>query len=425
MKFLAVCIMTGLLLSLGACTPQRGAQYSRTSSVKPAVYPGDEVKAQEDSVLRYPSEIRALLLRSGRTKDGISVATAERCGRLWGAFMKEIGSRQGDDMVKIDVEAEPYLPFTLFLLGTDVDVENRFDFFSLPREVKKGFQLGFRQGYEERNGDFIFALNMIEATRKKASMAAENLMKVYRQKIIADIIYTNRFKDQWQEEMVSALKTFEGLTADGSPAEAAAFLSAFPMEYEKELNNLITCLNGYTRCDLKPAEVFPETNLSSDDIYAMIGEEDELKFSESSEKILGTTMDYAVIQYQVNNQDNGINSYYKYSSKKKENQESRLLLTDSTVKSSVLHGEGLVEQLNKVSWLFIGQEMGRKYNHRLVSLDEVLEWLRKSRSIMESQSVEGFYDTSIRLLRDGFQLGYGPGGEKEWQRLAEEIRLDI
>ncbi len=414
--FLSIVII--LVIILAGCNQQGGYILSKQSVKQTA--PGEKARVQgeDKGSLQYPVEVVAMLQKINRVKGGISVKNAEDYGRIWGSILKQ--QAESEQKTAIESEADPL--FISFLLGEDGNTENKFDFFNLPKELKKSFQLGFRQGYEDRNGDLVLSLNLLEAVRRMAAKGAAQLMKIYQEKIIADIVFTNRFKKQWRESMHEVLETLEGLTAEGSPAETAAFLSAFPLEYEKELSNLIKCLNGYMRCDLKVGGELMKS-FSSDDIYGMIREEDELRFTESSKNILGTNMGYAVMNYRINESEDGVNTYYKYSRKKKANQEALLPLTDSHVENSVLHGEGLGEQLNKISWLYIGEEMGRKYKNSLVTMDEMLEWLRKSRSIMESQSVEGFYDTSIRLLREGFQIGYGPGDDKEWKRLADEINL--
>ncbi len=138
-------------------------------------------------------------------------------------------------------------------------------------------------------------------------------------------------------------------------------------------------------------------------------------------------MKYGVMNVQIDDTNRPENTYFKFSSSKRRNQSSPLMLSDSNITNRILHGDGLVEQVNKISWLFVGQEMGREFNHNLVSRQELVEWIKRARSIMESKSGDNYYDTSMRLLRDGFQSpeGYGPGGETEWKRLREETGIKI
>ncbi|MEA3358606.1 MAG: hypothetical protein U9R17_04260 [Thermodesulfobacteriota bacterium] len=100
-------------------------------------------------------------------------------------------------------------------------------------------------------------------------------------------------------------------------------------------------------------------------------------------------------------------------------------MASSNMETDVLTGEGLVRVFNNASWLEVGKEMGRKFNHNLISRAELIEWLRRARSIMQfkgNRDIEN-YNTSIRLLREGFMSshkGYGKGGLIIFNRLAKD-----
>lgn len=367
----------------------------------------------------YPSAVMAPL-RGFHQVGKLSVENYDAIGKAWGIYMADVAKvTQNVNNRETDI-------FSCFLVGYGLPESAYFDYFGIHRDMKKAFQSGFREGYGERNSDLVLGVNLNEAARLKALDAAVRLMDVYREKIVADVVATSRFKRDWGNIMDETLGTFEEITAEGSPAESTAFLSSFPVEYESELNALTSCLeHSGEACDLRPnlKKKKKESEITVNEIYAMLTE----GFSREAltQSVLKTKMTYSAMTVHIDDEDRVENTYFKYSSKKKKNLSSPMMLSDAQVVNRILRGDGLVEQINKISWLFVGQEMGRKFNHNLISRRELVEWIKRARSIMESKSGANYYHTSVRLLRDGFQEGYGSGGVTEWGRIREETELDI
>ncbi len=370
----------------------------------------------------YPASIVKVVGKYVRSGKSLTVENYETIGNVWGVYMAEVA--------KLDpnVNNEKNDIFSCFLFGEDISAGLSFDYFGIHRDMKKAFQAGFREGYAERNSDLVLGVNLNEAARLKSQDSAVRLMDVYREKIIADVMATSRFKREWGQIMDETLGTFEEITAEGSPAESRAFLSSFPNEYESELKALTDCLERNISCDLRPSlkKRKSENELSAFEINEMLAEGFSRK--DKDVKILNRSMHYELMTVHINDEDRPENTYFRYSSSKRKNRSAPMMISDANVVNQILKGDSLAEQINKISWLYVGQEMGRKFNHNLISRQELIEWIKRARSIMESKSGDNYYDTSIRLLREGFQdeeTGYGPGGETEWKRIKKETGLSL
>jgi len=383
------------------------------------------IEERKESVCKssnvYPKEIVSATKKISRRGDNITVENYKVMGNAWGQYMAEVAGQSPN------VNNKHNELFSCFLYGNSFGKGLSFDYFGIHRDMKKSFQSGFREGYGERNSDLVMGVNLNQAARLKARESAVKLMDVYREKIIADVLATSRFKVDWGEIMDDTLRTFEEITAEGSPAESRAFLSSFPDAYENELSVLSKCLERASVCDLRPdAQKIEEARaIAMSDINRML--EEGFSTTSNEVNVLGSVMKYDVMDVEIDDADRLENTYFKYNRNSKTNRSSPLMLSDSNVTNRILHGAGLVEQINKISWLFVGQEMGRKFNHNLISRQNLIEWIKRARSIMESKSGDNYYSTSIRLLRDGFigENGYGAGGINEWKRLREETGLKI
>ncbi|MFT5612035.1 MAG: hypothetical protein ACI9WC_003597 [Arenicella sp.] len=421
MRKIGITTLIAGVLTLTGCETlpvNLGAAPSKQTTV---AYVAERKKNMCVSQDQYPETVIKLVSKYSRSDEKLTVEEYGVIGNAWGVYMSE------EAQLKSNINNEPNVYFSCFLFGDSFGRGLSFDYFGIHRDMKKSFQAGFREGYGERNSDLVMGVNLNQAAELKSKDSAIRLMDVYREKIIADVLATSRFKKDWSDIMDETLRTFEEITAEGSPAESRAFLSSFPAQYEKELVVLTACLERKNACDLRPDAVKRRTDslIPMSDINEML----EVGFSKSTKevKVLNRGMNYGVMTVHINDKDRPENTYFKYSSSRKKNQSSALMLADSNVSNQILHGDGLVEQVNKISWLFVGQEMGRKFNHNLISRSELIEWIKRARSIMESKSGDNYYDTSIRLLRDGFRgdAGYGAGGKKEWERLKKETNLNI
>ncbi len=420
MKYLKISIGFVVVVGLAGCESMpTSLEYTSKKAPPSSGY----LAARQGNICRltgYPPEVVSMVSKFSRGKDKLTVENYELLGKTWGAYMSEEAQRNSN----INNEEVPI--FSCFLAGDKLsDRGTSFDYFGIHRDMKKAFQTGFREGYGERNSDLVLGVNLNQAARLKSRDSAVRLIDVYREKVISDVLSSHRFNNEWEQIMDETLGTFEEITAEGSPAESRAFLTSFPEEYEKELTALTRCLEGKEICDLRPdrEKKKEEYMIEKETVYQMLAE----GFTSESEtkKVLRRPMNYDVMTVHIHDTDRIENTYFKYSKSKKRNQSDELMLSDSNIVNTILKGDGLVEQINKISWLFVGQEMGRKFNHNLISRQELIEWIKRARSIMESKSGDNYYNTSIRLLRKGFQQGYGAGGENEWARIKDETGLKI
>ena len=414
MRHLKVVALILTIAFLSGCVPSQLSQI--TTSTKTNIAPSyvEERRSKNfEEVGPYPSEAENKLRK---TKE-FTNEDYQQLGEIWGKVMATVAK------TKRDINTEHYALFSQFLFGKDLQQYNNFEYFNIHRDMKKAFQTGFRQGYGERNSDLVLGVNLKEAARLKALDAAIRLMNVYREKIIADVLATTTFQTEWKEILNETLSTFEEITAEGSPAESRSFLSTFPAMYENELDVLISCLKG----EIIPCDLTTRKEASNPPTYSEMKEMVDEGFDATKEtrRILNKQMEYANLQFHINDEDEDKNRFFQYSQITKKNENKPLMIADANVNNKILRGDGLVEQVNKISWLFVGQEMGRKFNHNLISRQELIEWIKRARSIMESKYKDNNYPTSIRLLRRGFNKGYGAGGENEWNRLKKETGLKI
>ncbi len=410
-----------VLLMLGTgCVPMENL--TRTSEdVKPTGYVQQRMNKGYVETGVYPKEIMKTLSGFDRKSGKMTNENYEKLGEVWGAHMASI------PLAEKDINNKHYEMFTYFLLGRNLPANLSFEYFNIHRDMKKSFQHGFRQGYGERNSDLVLGVNLKEAARLKALDSAILLMDVYREKVISDALATSRFKKEWRTILLETLHTFEEITSEGSPAESMAFLESFPTEYNKELEALLFCLNPKNtnvNCDLRPTPRRADV-LGLDEIHQLLYEGYTTR--EDMKKVLGKEMVYRTVNIQINDEKNPENTFFQYNKSQNDNQASPLMISVANVQNSVLSGGGIVEQVNKVSWLFVGKEMGRKFNHNLITRHDLIEWIKRARSIMESKSGDNYYPTTIRLVREGFihKEGYGPGGEMEWNRIAQEVGLQL
>lgn len=420
MNFLRACLGLVFLMLATGCVPMENLTKT-TEDVKPTGYVQQRMNKGYVESGVYPKDIMKTLAGFDRKSGKMTNENYVTLGEAWGHHMASVA------VVEKDINNKHYNLFTYFLLGKDLPANLSFEYFNIHRDMKKSFQHGFRQGYGERNADLVLGVNLKEAARLKALDSAILLMDVYREKVISDALATSQFKREWRRILTETLHTFEEITAEGSPAESMAFLESFPSEYNKELEALLFCLDPKNRnitCDLRPTSRHTEV-LTQDDIHKLLYEGYTTR--EDMKKVLGKDMLYRTVNIHINDEKNHENTFFQFNKSINDNQASPLMISDSNVQNSVLSGGGIVEQINKVSWLFVGQEMGRKFNHNLITRHDLVEWIKRARSIMESKSGENYYLTTIRLVRDGFihEKGYGPGGEMEWQRIAQEVGLQL
>lgn len=279
-------------------------------------------------------------------------------GKIWGERLQEEAVEPG----KISY------PFLLFLLTGEVDadvaaVDDRFYspdrsyYFRIHSSLKEAFKEGFREGFVDRKADLVLG-PYYQLAAGLIGEANARLFEANVRRFYASQNQLRRETDRNVEQVLtSSVELFKELIAEGSPADREAFRSRFLDHY-----------GGNTEAFLRSR---PEYAVDKSRWI-------RLKFAPD-----GSVASPAAFEY------------------------------EATASTSM--AEQLWELIYRRSLSEVGQEMGERLVNNLIRREELLEWLRRTRTALDDLTKD------IEIIRSGFRETYGRDADTVFNSLLRDI----
>lgn len=333
------------------------------------------------------------LLEEIRKEAGkVTLESFEKLGDYWGRRLKVENATVGGISNN----------FVWFLLtedvlepGTEMDINQNKDFYKETESsyyfgkhfaLKDSFHKGFRMGYTDRNADMVLGPHITEAAKYLGFRNATGFVNQIRalnerqrrqldeiDGIIRKYNITDTTEQLFEDTVKSSIELFKELIAEGSPADRDGFKQQFTQDYDKLISEYLNIAANFPNITLK-------FGLPDDEYYKDTNFNDATSQGTSSIYSMKHTLAYASSFY-IEGADSAWNYIYRKS----------------------LTG--------------VGEEMGAKFAHNLITRTDLRDWLRRAFETLNKDKRK----EETGWIREGFCSNYNEANFEEGQKVFDGL----
>jgi hypothetical protein len=339
------------------------------------------------------SEQTGPLLEEIRREAGkVTLESFDKLGNYWGSRLKDENVTVG----RINNN------FVWFLLtedvlepGTEMDINQNQGFYEETESsyyfgkhfaLKDSFHKGFRMGYTDRNADMVLGPHITEAAKYLGFRNATGFVNQIRalnerqrrqldeiDGIIKKYDITDTTEQLFEDTINSSIELFKELIAEGSPADRDRFKQQFTQDYDELISEYLNVAGNFPNITLK-------FGLPDDKYYK------DTNFTDATPQ--GTSIIYSM---------------------------KHTLEYASTF--SIEGADSVWNHIYRKSLTGVGEEMGDKFAHNLITRTDLRDWLRRAFETLNKDKRE----EETEWIREGFCNKYNEANSEEGQKVFDGL----